>query len=47
METARAKLGQLASRSKKEFFAVHAPTKDIVARVNVSGDDPLRRSTKI
>ncbi|MGH9738785.1 MAG: hypothetical protein ACRD4X_09380 [Candidatus Acidiferrales bacterium] len=36
LESARAKLGQLASHSKNEFFAIHTPTKQIVARVNVN-----------
>jgi hypothetical protein len=35
LETARAKLGEFASRSKNEFFAIHTPTKDIVERVNL------------
>ena len=42
LETARAKLGQLASHSKNEFFAIHTPTKEITIRVNVSENDPLR-----
>jgi len=37
-ESARARLDELASRSKNEFFAIHTPTKDIVARVNTSTD---------
>jgi hypothetical protein len=36
LEPARAKLGELASSSKNEFFAIHTPTKDIVVRVNVA-----------
>jgi hypothetical protein len=36
LETARSKLGELGSSSKNEFFAIHTPTKDIAARVNVS-----------
>jgi len=38
LETARAKLEELARRSKNEFFAIHTPTKDIPVRVNVSED---------
>jgi hypothetical protein len=42
LEPARAKVGQLAKRSKNEFFAIHTPTKDIAVRVNVSEEDLLR-----
>jgi hypothetical protein len=42
LETARAKVGQLAKRSKNGFFAIHTPTKDIAVRVNVSEEDLLR-----
>ncbi len=43
LETARAKLGQLASSSKEEFFAIHTPTKEITVRVNVSEENPPAR----
>lgn len=37
LEAARARLGLLAKRSKNEFFAMHTPTHEIVARANTSG----------
>ena len=40
LEPARAKLNQLASSSKNEFFAIHTPTKEITVRVNVSDENP-------
>ena len=36
LENARAKLQNLAKSSKNEFFAIHTPTHEIVARVNSS-----------
>jgi hypothetical protein len=36
LETARPKLGELASSSTNEFFAIHTLTKDIAVRVNVA-----------
>ena len=38
LEPARAKLEELASSSKNEFFAMHTPTKDIAVRVNIAED---------
>jgi hypothetical protein len=35
LEQARRKLQELASQSKNEFYAIHTPTKEITARVNV------------
>lgn len=34
LEAARAKLQLLAKQSENEIFAMHAPTKEIAARVN-------------
>ena len=38
LEPARAKLEELGSSSKNEFFAMHTPTKDIAVRVNIAED---------
>ena len=38
LEPARARLEELASSSKNEFFAMHTPTKDIAVRVNIAED---------
>jgi hypothetical protein len=35
LEEARRKLQELAAQSKNEFYAIHTPTKEITARVNV------------
>jgi hypothetical protein len=35
LEEARRKLQELAAQSKNEHYAIHSPTKDIAARVNV------------
>ena len=35
LEEARRKLQELAAQSKNEHYAIHTPTKDIAARVNV------------
>jgi hypothetical protein len=35
LEEARRKLQELAALSKNEHYAIHTPTKDIAARVNV------------
>jgi hypothetical protein len=35
LEQARRKLQELAAQSKNEHYAIHTPTKDIAARVNV------------
>lgn len=34
LESARLRLSRLAIESSNEFFAIHTPTKEIVARVN-------------
>jgi hypothetical protein len=36
LEQARRKLQELAAQSKNELYAIHTPTKEIVARVNIS-----------
>ena len=35
LEIAHRKLQELAAQSKNEFYAIHSPTKEIAARVNV------------
>jgi sugar-specific transcriptional regulator TrmB len=35
LEQAQSKLQELAEQSKNEFYAIHSPTKEIAARVNV------------
>lgn len=35
LEQARRKLQELAAQSKNEHYAIHTPTKDIAARVNI------------
>jgi hypothetical protein len=35
LEPSRRKLQELAAGSKNEFYAIHTPTKEIVARENV------------
>jgi hypothetical protein len=36
-ENARLKVQSLAKLSSNEFFAIHTPTKDIIARENITG----------
>lgn len=36
------RLGELAKRSPNEHFAMHTPTKEIIARMNVPLDDPAK-----
>jgi hypothetical protein len=40
LENARATLKKLSEASPNEFFAIHTPTKETVARVNVPGMGP-------
>jgi hypothetical protein len=35
LEQARLKLQELAAQSKNEHYAIHTPTKEIAARVNI------------
>jgi hypothetical protein len=35
LEQARRRLQELAAKSKNEHYAIHTPTKEIAARVNV------------
>ena len=41
LEPARAKLNELARHSRNEFFAIHTPTKDVVARMNADSPENL------
>lgn len=36
LKAARANLESLAKESTNEFYAIHTPTKDVAARINVS-----------
>lgn len=37
LEAAKGRLSDLATKSENEFHAIHTPTKEIVARVNIGG----------
>jgi hypothetical protein len=42
IESAIAKLKELSSSSPNEHFAIHTPTKAVIARVNVTKSDEPR-----
>jgi len=46
LRNAMARLQQLAMHSTNELFAMHTPTKKIVARVNVPGACPSESSQR-